>query len=33
MRRRDFHYYLFNDTVATKPGDKLSRRSHSEVPL
>lgn len=31
--KRDFQSYFFNDTVATKPGDKLSRRGHSEVPL
>ncbi len=28
-----FHSYFFNDTVATKPGDKLSGGGHSEVPL
>lgn len=32
-RRRDFGSYFFNDTVATKSSDKLSRRGHSEVPL
>lgn len=25
--------YFFNDTVATKSGDKLGRRGHGEVPL
>lgn len=28
-----FTFYLLNDFVATKAGDKLSRGSHSEVSL
>lgn len=30
---RDFQSYFFNDPVATKAGDKLSRGGHGEVPL
>lgn len=30
---KDFHSYFLYDTVATKPGDKLCRRGHREVPL